>query len=167
MDYKTSWLEDTMQFSRRLLGKLGFVWLAFIKGRLFCEKCMDSQALILPEGSLSQMQFSCVALSEKRPANLRFKMNPHFSISQPSRWEHFCLFCIRCSSIKGKISFMHPFIFTERDLAMLLGIACINITKLIRNYQTIQIRISFPRVRLAAFSFIFKLQAAWSWKKKK
>lgn len=164
MDYKTSWLEDTVQFSRRLLGKLGFVWLAFIKGRLFCEKCMGSQVL---KTALPRCRFSCVALSKERPANLRFKMNPHFSISQLSRWEHFCLFCICCSSIKGKISFMHPFIFTERDLAMLLGIACINITKLIRNYQTIQIRISFPRVRLAAFSFIFKLQAAWSSKKKK
>ena len=44
---------------------------------------------------------------------------------------------------------------------------CINITKLIRSYQAIQICISFPRVRVAAFSFIFKLQTAWSWNKKK
>lgn len=44
---------------------------------------------------------------------------------------------------------------------------CINIMKLIRSYQAIQIHMSFPRVRLAALSFIFKLQTAWSWKKKK
>lgn len=70
------------------------------------------------------------------------------------------------SYFAGKISFIHPFIFTERDLSV-LSRHCINITKLIRSYEDIQIRISFPCVRLAAFSFVFKLQTAWSWKKKK
>lgn len=37
---------------------------------------------------------------------------------------------------------------------------CINIAKLITSYEDIQIRISFPCVRLAAFSFVFKLQPA-------
>lgn len=66
----------------------------------------------------------------------------------------------------GKILFIHPFIFTERDLSMLFR-HCINLTKLIRSYEDIQIHISFPCVRFAAFSFVFKLQTAWSWKKKK
>lgn len=44
---------------------------------------------------------------------------------------------------------------------------CIIIAKLITSYEDIQISISFPCVRLAAFSFVFKLQPAWSWKRKK
>lgn len=37
---------------------------------------------------------------------------------------------------------------------------CVNIIKLIRSYQAIQNTHFFSHVRLAAFSFIFKLQTA-------
>lgn len=112
----------------------------------------------------ARRRFARVSLSDKWPADLWFKMNPQFSITHMSR-EHFCSIWMHFFLFHRK-HLMYAFLSTEKDLSMLFGY-CINITKLIWSYEDIQIRISFPCVRLAAFSFVFKLQTAWSWKEKK